>query len=94
MSKVEVQEALPPAGVIGAEPLTLVPQHLLPPQTSVALFAGAGGQLVFFRQADPMRPVIAGDLNARSFFSWAAKKRLSRNPLFLSILNLIKEVFT
>ena len=25
--KVEVQEALPPAGVIGAEPLTLVPQH-------------------------------------------------------------------
>ena len=23
----EVQEALPPAGVIGAEPLTLVPQH-------------------------------------------------------------------
>ena len=26
--KVEVQEALPPAGVIGAEPLILVPQHL------------------------------------------------------------------
>ena len=25
--KVEVQEALPPAGVIGAEPLNLVPQH-------------------------------------------------------------------
>ncbi|MDY4061636.1 MAG: hypothetical protein SO010_01835, partial [Candidatus Limiplasma sp.] len=25
--KVEVQEALPPAGVIGAEPLTLVLQH-------------------------------------------------------------------
>ena len=25
--KVEVQEALPPAGVIGAESLTLVPQH-------------------------------------------------------------------
>ena len=30
----EVQEALPPAGVIGAEPLTLVPQHF-PPQTSL-----------------------------------------------------------
>ena len=26
--KVEVQEALPPAGVIGAAPLTLVPQHI------------------------------------------------------------------
>ena len=25
--KVEVQEALPPAGVIGAEPLNLVPRH-------------------------------------------------------------------
>ena len=29
VKKVEVQEALPPAGVIGAEPLTLVPQHFL-----------------------------------------------------------------
>ena len=28
VKKVEVQEALPPAGVIGAEPLILVPQHL------------------------------------------------------------------
>ena len=27
VKKVEVQEALPPAGVIGAEPLSLVPQH-------------------------------------------------------------------
>ena len=27
VKKVEVQEALPPAGVIGAAPLTLVPQH-------------------------------------------------------------------
>ena len=27
VKKVEVQEALPPAGVIGAEPLTLLPQH-------------------------------------------------------------------
>ena len=27
VKKVEVQEALPPAGVIGAEPLTLVPQQ-------------------------------------------------------------------
>ena len=27
VKEVEVQEALPPAGVIGAEPLTLVPQH-------------------------------------------------------------------
>ena len=27
VKKVEVQEALPPAGVMGAEPLTLVPQH-------------------------------------------------------------------
>ena len=27
VKKVEVQEALPPAGVIGAEPLALVPQH-------------------------------------------------------------------
>ena len=27
VKKVEVQEALPPAGVIGAEPLNLVPQH-------------------------------------------------------------------
>ena len=27
VKKVEVQEALPPAGVIGAEPLILVPQH-------------------------------------------------------------------
>ncbi len=45
----EVQEALPPAGVIGAEPLTLVPQHF-PPQTSVALFAGNGGQIGVFRQ--------------------------------------------
>ena len=27
VKKVEVQEALSPAGVIGAEPLTLVPQH-------------------------------------------------------------------
>ena len=26
--KVEVQEALPPAGVIGAEPLNLAPQHV------------------------------------------------------------------
>ena len=25
--KVEVQEALPPAGVLGAEPLSLMPQH-------------------------------------------------------------------
>ena len=29
VKKVEVQETLPPAGVIGAEPLTLVPQHFL-----------------------------------------------------------------
>ena len=49
VKKVEVQEALPPAGVIGAEPLTLVPQHF-PPQTSVALFAGNGGQIGVFRQ--------------------------------------------
>ena len=34
VKKVEVQEALPPAGVIGAEPLALVPQHF-PPQTSL-----------------------------------------------------------
>ena len=27
VKKVEVQEALPPAGVLGAEPLSLVPQH-------------------------------------------------------------------
>ena len=27
VKKVEMQEALPPAGVIGAAPLTLVPQH-------------------------------------------------------------------
>ena len=27
VKKVEVQEALPPAGVIGAEPLTFVLQH-------------------------------------------------------------------
>ncbi len=27
VKKVEVQEALSPAGVIGAEPLNLVPQH-------------------------------------------------------------------
>ena len=27
VKKVEVQEALPPAGVIGAEPLSLMPQH-------------------------------------------------------------------
>ena len=27
VKKVEVQEALPSAGVIGTEPLTLVPQH-------------------------------------------------------------------
>ena len=47
VKKVEVQEALPPAGVIGAEPLALVPQHL-PPQTSVALFGGTSGQLGFF----------------------------------------------
>lgn len=38
--------------------------------------------------------VCGGNLSARSFFSWAAKKRLSRNPLFPSILKLIKEVFT
>ena len=25
--KVEVQEAVPPAGVLGAEPLSLMPQH-------------------------------------------------------------------
>ena len=49
VKKVEVQEALPPAGVIGAEPLTLMPQHS--PQTSVALFAGIGGQFKAFRQA-------------------------------------------
>ena len=27
VKKVEVQEALPPAGVLGAEPLSLMPQH-------------------------------------------------------------------
>ena len=42
--KVEGQEALPPAGVIGAEPLTLVPQHF----SRKALFAGAGGQFGVF----------------------------------------------
>ncbi len=42
--KVEVQEALPPAGVIGAESLTLVPQHF----SRKALFAGAGGQFGVF----------------------------------------------
>ena len=52
VKKVEVQEALPPAGVIGAEPLTLVPQHF-PPQTSVALFAGNSGQLWFFDRLKP-----------------------------------------
>ena len=50
VKKVEVQEALPPAGVIGAAPLTLVPQHF-PPQTSVALFAGNSDQFRVFRQA-------------------------------------------
>ena len=28
VKKVEVQEALPPAGVLGAEPLSLMPQHV------------------------------------------------------------------
>ena len=53
VKKVEVQEALPPAGVIGAAPLTLVPQHF-PPQTSVALFAGNSDQFRVFRQAEGM----------------------------------------
>ncbi len=48
VKKVEVQEALPPAGVIGAAPLTIVPQHF-PPQTSVALFAGNSDQFRVFR---------------------------------------------
>ena len=69
--KVEVQEALPPAGVIGAEPLTLVPQHF-PPQTSVALFAGIGGQLVVFRQTEGWMKMpsffVLFDTLARTFF--------------------------
>ena len=51
--KVEVQEALPPAWVLGADPLTLNPcVAALSPQTSVALFAGTGSQLWVFRQYD------------------------------------------
>ena len=62
VKKVEVQEALPPAGVIGAAPLTLVPQHF-PPQTSVALFAGNSDQFRVFRQA-----AAAGRMARRCFF--------------------------
>ena len=50
----EVQEALPPAGVIGAEPLNPC-AAASSPQTSEALFAGVGGQLgVFDRLKKPL----------------------------------------
>ena len=42
--KVEAQEALPSAGVLGAEPLSLMPQHF----PCEALLPGDGGQSGFF----------------------------------------------
>ena len=54
VKKVEVQEALPPAGGIGAEPLNPC-ATVSSPQTSEALFAGVGGQRgVFDRLKKPL----------------------------------------
>ena len=54
--KVVVQEALPPAGVLGAEPLILVPQHFFP-RASEALFAGDGSRSGLFDSLKPRTEV-------------------------------------
>ena len=56
VKKVEVQEALPPAGVLGAEPLILVPQHFFP-RASEALFAGDGSRSGLFDSLKPRTEV-------------------------------------
>ena len=60
--KVEVQEALVPAEVLGAEPLSLMPLSL---RTSEALFAGNNGQSGLF---DSLR---RGNSRAFSLFNSA-----------------------
>ena len=52
VKKVEVQEALPPAGVIGAEPLTLMPQHFSRKPAKRCLRATAAN-LGFFDRLSP-----------------------------------------
>ena len=54
----EVQEALPPAGVIGAEPLTLVPQHF-PRKPAQRCLRATAANLGFFdrlQAEDHFRP--------------------------------------
>ena len=59
VKKVEVQEALPPAGVIGAEPLTLVPQHFprKPAKRCLRTLADNSG---FFERLTPADFTAAG----------------------------------
>ena len=49
--KAEVQEAVPPARVLGAEPPKPCAAALFP-RIGAALFAGAGGQSGVFRQSE------------------------------------------
>jgi len=84
VKKVEVQEALPYRG--GAPSLCAA---ALSPQTSVALFAGIGGQLWVFRQTEPSRKggLSACERSPTAALQWgffdrmgssAAAKRLSK----------------
>ena len=69
VKKAEVQEALPPAGVSGAEPLSLVPQHFFrepAKRCSRALAANQGFSTVWGRFL--REPVF--------FFAHTAKKHL------------------
>ena len=45
--KVEVQKALPPAGVLGAEPLSLMPQHF-PREPAKRCFRAMAASQEFF----------------------------------------------
>ena len=56
--KVEVQEALPPAGVIGAAPLTLVPQHFFRKPAKRCLRARTANLGFFDRLRQPENPTV------------------------------------
>ena len=62
VKKVEVQEALPPAGVIGAEPLNLVPQHFSRKPAKRCLRARAANMGVFRQPAEfPWKRIVLFD---------------------------------
>ena len=50
--KVEVQEVVPPAGVLGAEPLSLMPQHF-PREPAKRCFQAMAANQVFFDSLSP-----------------------------------------